>query len=70
LNVAKESASEVLSLEGREVQITNPEKLYFSQARISKLDLVRYYLAVTPGDLARIRHRPVILKRYVDGGDA
>jgi bifunctional non-homologous end joining protein LigD len=68
--VAKESASEVLSLEGRDVQITNPEKLYFSQARISKLDLVRYYLAVAPGALAGIRNRPIVLKRYVNGAEA
>ena len=67
--MAKESASEVLSLEGREVQITNPEKLYFSQARISKLDLVRYYLAVAPGALAGIRNRPIVLKRYVNGAE-
>jgi bifunctional non-homologous end joining protein LigD len=70
LYVAKESASEVLSLEGHEVQITNPEKLYFSQARISKLDLVRYYLAIAPGALAGIRNRPIVLKRYVNGAEA
>ena len=68
--MAKESANEVLSLEGHEVQITNPEKLYFSQAQISKLDLVRYYLAVASGALAGIRNRPIVLKRYVNGAEA
>ena len=61
--------AEVLSIEGREVQITNPEKLYFSQARISKLDLVRYYLSVAPGALAGIRDRPIVLKRFVNGAE-
>jgi bifunctional non-homologous end joining protein LigD len=69
--MAKETASEVLSVEGREVQITHPDKLYFSsQARISKLDLVRYYLSVAPGALAGIRDRPIVLKRFVNGAEA
>lgn len=69
--MAKESASEVLLLDGREVQITHPDKLYFSaQARVSKLDVVRYYLAVAPGALAGIRDRPIVLKRFVNGAEA
>jgi len=69
--MAKESASKVLSLEGREVQITNPDKLYFSsQVRVTKSELVNYYLAVAPGALAGIRDRPVVLKRFVNGAEA
>jgi bifunctional non-homologous end joining protein LigD len=69
--MAKEAASEMLSVEGREVQITHPDKLYFSsQARISKLDLVRYYLSVASGALAGIRDRPIVLKRFVNGAEA
>jgi DNA ligase D-like protein (predicted polymerase) len=68
--VAKEPANEVLSLDGHEVRITNPEKLYFStQAQITKLDLVRYYLSVAPGALAGIRDRPIVLKRFVNGAE-
>ena len=67
----KEAAKEVLSLEGHEVIISNPDKLYFSsQARISKLDLVRYYLSVAPGALAGIRDRPIVLKSFVNGAEA
>jgi len=68
--MAKKAASEVISIEGREVQITSPDKLYFSQARISKLDLVRYYLSIAPGALAGIRDRPIVLKRFVNGAEA
>src|SRR6201993_1038150 len=68
--MAKEAASKVLSLEGREVLITNPDKLYFSQARISKLDLVRYYLSVAPGAVGGIQGRPIVLKRFVNGAEA
>jgi bifunctional non-homologous end joining protein LigD len=68
--VGKEPASEVLSLDGREVRVTNPDKLYFSsQLRISKLDVVRYYLSVAGGALAGIRDRPVVLKRFVNGAE-
>src|ERR1700757_1790585 len=68
--MAKEATSEVLLVEGREVQITHPDKLYFStQARVSKLDLVRYYLSVAPGALGGIRDRPIVLKRFVHGAE-
>ena len=67
--MAKGEASEVLSIDGCEVQITHPDKLYFSQARISKLDLARYYLSVAPGALAGIRDRPIVLKRFVNGAE-
>src|SRR5438477_933694 len=68
--MAKKPASEVLLVEGREVQITHPDKLYFSaQARVSKLDLVRYYLSAAPGALAGIQERPIVLKRFVNGAE-
>jgi DNA ligase D-like protein (predicted polymerase) len=68
--VGKEASKEVLSLEGREVQITHPDKLYFSsQAKVSKLDLVRYYLSVAPGALVGIQDRPIVLKRFVNGAE-
>jgi bifunctional non-homologous end joining protein LigD len=69
--MAKEAASKMLSVEGRDIQITHPDKLYFSsQARISKLDLVYYYLSIAPGALAGIRDRPIVLKRFVNGAEA
>ena len=69
--VAKEQAAELLSIEGREVRVTHPDKLYFSrQTKLSKLDLVNYYLAVAGGALAGIRDRPIVLKRFVNGAEA
>ena len=68
--MAKTDTAEVLTIDGRDVRVTNPEKLYFSrQIKLTKLDLVRYYLSVAPGALAGIRDRPVVLKRYVDGAE-
>ena len=66
----KDNAAKVLSIDGREVRVTNPDKPYFSkQTKLSKLDLVRYYLSVAPGAIAGIRDRPVVLKRFVDGAE-
>ncbi|MFZ0274501.1 MAG: non-homologous end-joining DNA ligase [Acidobacteriaceae bacterium] len=63
--------AEVLTIDGHEVRITHPEKLYFSrQVQLTKLDLVRYYLAVAPGALQGIRDRPLVLKRFVNGAEA
>jgi len=68
--VAKEEAAERLSIAGREVSITHPSKLYFSrEVRLSKLDLVRYYLSVAAGALTGIRDRPIVLKRFVHGAE-
>jgi bifunctional non-homologous end joining protein LigD len=68
--VKKEEAIEVLTIDGREVRVTHPDKPYFStQTKLSKLDLVRYYLAIAPGALAGIKDRPVVLKRFVNGAE-
>jgi DNA ligase D-like protein (predicted polymerase) len=68
--VSKEEAAELLSIDGREVRVTHPGKLYFSkQARVTKLDLVQYYLSVGPGALNGIRDRPIVLKRFVNGAE-
>jgi DNA ligase D-like protein (predicted polymerase) len=68
--VSKVDAAEVLVVGGREVRITHPDKPYFSKAtKLSKLDVVRYYLAVAPGALRGIRDRPIVLKRFVDGAE-
>src|SRR5881394_1310344 len=66
----KKEDVEVLPVEGREVRITHPGKLYFSkQTTLTKLDLVKYYLSVAPGALSGIQDRPVVLKRFVDGAE-
>jgi DNA ligase D-like protein (predicted polymerase) len=68
--VAKEPPAELLSIEGREVRVTNPDKPYFSrETKLSKLDLVRYYLSIAPGALAGIKDRPLVLKRFVNGAE-
>ena len=61
--------SETLSLAGHEVTISNPGKIFFADAGITKIDLVRYYLAVADGALLGVQDRPMALKRFIDGAD-
>jgi DNA ligase D-like protein (predicted polymerase) len=60
-------AQTTLVAAGREVVITNPDKVYFPEAGHTKLDLARYYQAVAGGALRGIAGRPIVLKRYVNG---
>ena len=68
--MSKTESVEILLVEGREVRVTHPEKLYFTkQVKVSKLDLVRYYLSVAPGAINGVRDRPLVLKRFVNGAE-
>src|SRR5216117_3432225 len=68
--MAARDAAEVLTIEGRELRVTNPDKPYFSrEVKLSKLELVRYYLSVANGALGGIRDRPLVLKRFVNGAE-
>jgi bifunctional non-homologous end joining protein LigD len=66
-NGAMAPKAEVLSVAGREVTVSNPDKLFFPERGHTKLDLVRYYLAVADGALVGVRGRPMALKRFVNG---
>ena len=55
---------------GREVVITNPDKVFFPEKGYTKLDLVRYYEAVAEAALRGINRRPAVLKRFPDGAAA
>ena len=61
------SKQTVLEAAGREVAISNPDKVLFPAAGHTKLDLARYYLAVSGPALQGAGGRPVVLKRYVNG---
>ena len=63
------SPPEVLELAGHEVTVTNPDKIFFKEIGITKLDLVNYYLAVAPGAIRGVYDRPTSLKRFPNGAD-
>src|SRR5579862_5199492 len=61
--------SQTVSVDGREVAVSNPDKLLFPKAGLSKHDLVQYYLAVADGALRAAGGRPNMLVRYPNGID-
>jgi bifunctional non-homologous end joining protein LigD len=61
------SPKTVIEAAGREVSVSNPQKVYFPQTGHTKLDLVQYYLAVADGALHGVAGRPMALKRFVNG---
>ncbi|HYJ69231.1 MAG TPA: non-homologous end-joining DNA ligase [Nocardioidaceae bacterium] len=61
--------SQVVEAAGREVTITNPDRVIFADGGHTKLDLVNYYLTVAEGALRGVVGRPMILKRFVKGID-
>lgn len=57
----------LIAVAGREVRLSNPDKVFFPEPGFTKLHLVEYYLNVAEGALRALRERPTVLKRYVDG---
>ncbi len=69
--VSKSDDAELLEVEGHTVRVSHPAKLYFTRdVQLSKLQLVQYFLAVSPGALAGVADRPIVLKRFVNGAEA
>ena len=52
---------------GREVRVSNPGKLFFPAAGLTKLDLVNYYLECEQAVVRGLRDRPTVMKRWVNG---
>src|SRR5690348_4937278 len=63
------TSKEIVQVAGREVSVSSPDKVYFPQTGYTKLDVVRYYLAVAEGALRGAGGRPMAMKRYVNGID-
>jgi bifunctional non-homologous end joining protein LigD len=56
-----------LAVEGRTVRLTNLEKRFWLDPRITKGDLIQYYADVAPLLLPHIRNRAMVMKRYPHG---
>ncbi len=61
--------TEILTVAGREIAVSHPDKLLFPERRHTKLDLVHYYIAVAAGALRGAGDRPNMLVRYPNGID-
>ena len=59
-----------LEVAGREVRISSPDKPWFPDAGLTKLDVAQYWLAVGEGALRGVYGRPMALERFVKGATA
>ena len=57
----------LLEVAGREIAVTSPDKVFFSERRETKLDLVRYYLAVAEPLMRAAGGRPTLMQRFPRG---
>ena len=58
---------EILEVEGRDVRVSNPDKVLFPQRGFTKMDVVRYFLAVGEAAVHGARDRPTVMRRFPDG---
>jgi DNA ligase D-like protein (predicted polymerase) len=65
--MAPASDVEVLEAAGHEVRITSPHKVFFPERGETKLDLVRYYLAIDESLMRAMGGRPVLMQRFPEG---
>jgi DNA ligase D-like protein (predicted polymerase) len=68
--MSRDEDAVTITVDGRAVRLTHPDKPYFTKGvKLSKRDILDYYLKVAPGAVNGIRDRPVVLKRFVDGAE-
>jgi bifunctional non-homologous end joining protein LigD len=63
------SKKTTIEVAGREVGVSNPDKVFFPRTGHTKMDLIRFYLAVADGALRGAGGRPMALKRFVNGAE-
>ncbi|WP_431729337.1 DNA polymerase domain-containing protein [Verrucosispora sp. TAA-831] len=61
------TAAEEIQVGRRVVRVSSPDKPYFPERGLTKLDVVRYFLAVGDGILRALRDRPTMLERWPRG---
>ncbi|MEA2214503.1 MAG: hypothetical protein QOK19_64 [Solirubrobacteraceae bacterium] len=65
--MAASSEHEMIDVSGHEVRVSNPGKLYFPKVKVTKLDLVNYYVECEQAVVGGLAERPTVMKRWVDG---
>jgi bifunctional non-homologous end joining protein LigD len=65
--MAASSEHEIIEVSGHEVRVSNPGKLYFPEVKVTKLDLVNYYVECEQAVVRGLAERPTVMKRWVDG---
>jgi bifunctional non-homologous end joining protein LigD len=62
--------AQVVEIDGRDLSVTNLDKVLYPKAKFTKGEVIDYYARVAPVMLPHLKKRPVTLKRYPEGVDA
>jgi DNA ligase D len=65
--MASKSPAVELEVGAHTVRLSNPDRVYFPELGLTKLDLAKYYLSVGDGIVRALRERPCMLHRFPDG---
>lgn len=65
--IEKDSGSGSIQIAGRDLAVTNLKKVFFPRRKLTKGDLMRYYVSVAPFVLPVMKDRPLVLKRFPNG---
>jgi DNA primase len=68
--MSKKKDGRILKVDAREIEISNPDKILFPHAQISKAELIEYYSQAAEHMLPYLRERPISMERYPDGIDS
>src|SRR5271167_4213086 len=64
---SKKAEPAIVDVCGHELRVSSPGKVFFPERRLTKLDLVNYYLECEQAVVRHLRERPTVMKRWVDG---
>jgi bifunctional non-homologous end joining protein LigD len=67
LQIPPNSTDELVRIDGRVVQLTNLPKVFWPELKLTKRDLLQYYLDVSPVLLPHLKDRAMVMKRYPNG---
>lgn len=65
--IPSDQDSATLSIDGREVKLTNLRKIFWKELNLTKGDLLRYYVQVAPFLIPHVKDRAMVMKRYPNG---
>jgi bifunctional non-homologous end joining protein LigD len=67
LKIPRDQDNALLSIDGREVQLTNLRKIFWPELGLTKGDLLQYYADVADALIPHVRDRAMVMKRYPNG---
>src|SRR3954463_12559734 len=67
LEIPRDADNVTLTVEGKEVRLTNLRKIFWPELKLTKGDLLQYYAEVSTVLLPHVHDRAMVMKRYPHG---